>query len=90
VFEEFGGWLGLGVANLVNLLAPGLVLVGGGLADVADLFVDHAHARFSAEVMGAADRPPARLDVATLGSDAGAIGAAMRASPAPLPPFATR
>ena len=90
MLDEFAGWLGLGVANLVNLLDPGLVLVGGGLADVADLFLDQARARFSREVMGSADRPPARLEVATLGSDAGAIGAALRAAPAPLPPFATR
>jgi glucokinase len=90
VFEEFGGWVGLGVANLVNLLDPDLVLVGGGLADVADLFLEHARAAFAGEVMGAADRVPARLEVATLGSDAGAIGAALLAVPAPLPPFAAR
>jgi glucokinase len=90
VFGELGGWLGLGVANLVNLLDPEVVLVGGGLADVHDLFLDHARAAFTDEVMGAADRPRARLEVATLGSDAGAIGAALLAVPPPLPPFAAR
>lgn len=90
VFEELGRWLALGVANLVNLLDPELVLVGGGLADVSDLFLDHARAEMAGEVMGSADRTPTRLEVATLGSDAGAIGAALLAVPSPLPPFATR
>ena len=90
VFERFGWWLALGVANLVNLLDPDLVLVGGGLADVADLYLDHARAALVGEVMGGADRPETRLHVATLGSDAGAIGAALRAVPPALPPFASR
>jgi len=74
----------------VNLLDPELVLVGGGLADVADLFLDHARAGLVREVMGSPDRAPTTLEVATLGSHAGAIGAALLAVPAPLPPFAIR
>jgi glucokinase len=90
VFEELGRWLGLGVANLVNLLDPELVLVGGGLADVADLFLDHAREVVAGQVMGSADRVPALLEAASLGSAAGAIGAALLAVPTPLPPFARR
>jgi len=88
VFDEFGWWVGLGIANLVNVLDPELVLVGGGLADVGHLFVDQARAAFTAQVLGSADRTPTRVEVATLGSDAGAIGAALLAVPPPKPAFA--
>ncbi len=90
VIDEFATWLGIGLANLVTLLDPDLVIVGGGLADVADLYLDRAREVMVAESLGGTSRPPARLEVATLGSDAGVIGAALRAAPLPLPPFATR
>jgi glucokinase len=88
--HELADWLGLGLANLVDLLDPELVLIGGGLADVADLFLDRARAVFSAQVLGGAGRTPTRVEVATLGSEAGVIGAALRVVPPPVPPFATR
>jgi glucokinase len=90
VFEEFSRWLAAGIANLVALLDPELVLIGGGLADVSDLFLDHTRAEFATEVFGGAARTPTRLEIATLGSDAGVIGAALRVVPPPVPPFATR
>jgi glucokinase len=88
VIESFADWLGMGLANLVTLLDPELVVVGGGLADVADLFVDRAREVMVAQSLGSATRPPARLEVATLGSDAGVIGAALVAVPSvgPAPP----
>lgn len=90
VIESFAGWLGLGLANLVTLLDPELVVVGGGLADVADLFLDRAREVMVAQSLGAPTRPPARLEVATLGSDAGVIGAALVAVPPAEPAFARR
>lgn len=90
VIEEFAMWLGLGLANLVTLLDPELVVVGGGLADVGDLFVDRAHEVMVGLALGAPERPPARLEIATLGSDAGVIGAALVAVPPAEPAFARR
>lgn len=90
VIESFADWLGMGLANLVTLLDPELVVVGGGLADVADLFVDRARQAMVAQALGAPTRPPARLEIATLGSDAGVIGAALVAVPPAEPAFARR
>ncbi|MET0227802.1 MAG: ROK family protein, partial [Actinomycetes bacterium] len=78
VIDELADWLASGLANLVALLDPELVLIGGGLADVADLYLDRARAAYDTEVFGGAGRTPTRIEVATLGSDAGAIGAALR------------
>jgi glucokinase len=40
VYLEAGRLLGYGVANLVSLFDPELVLIGGGLARASDLFLD--------------------------------------------------
>ena len=72
------------------VLDPELVLIGGGLADVADLYLERTRTALAGEVFGGPVRNGTRLEVATLGSDAGVIGAALLAVPTPLPPFATR
>ena len=82
VFETFSWWLALGIANLVDLLDPELVLVGGGLADVADLYLERTRALTMEMALGASARTRTRIEVATLGSTAGAIGAALLASSA--------
>lgn len=38
VIEQVGTWIGYGVANLINLLNPERVIVGGGLAKIGEVF----------------------------------------------------
>ncbi len=52
VVAELAGWLGLGLTNLVNLLDPGLVVLGGGLAEMADLFLARVRADVAAGALG--------------------------------------
>jgi glucokinase len=40
VFRKAGAMLGYGIANMVSLLDPQVVIVGGGVAAVADLYLD--------------------------------------------------
>lgn len=40
VFASAGKFLGYGIANMVSLLDPQVVVLGGGLASVAELYVD--------------------------------------------------
>jgi glucokinase len=80
VFQEFSWWLATGIANLVSLLDPEVVLIGGGLADESDLYLERTRAEFATMVMGSRDRTRTRIEVATLGSTAGAIGAALLAA----------
>ena len=40
VFRKAGGMLGYGIANMVSLLDPEVVILGGGMAAVADLYLD--------------------------------------------------
>jgi glucokinase len=80
VVDEFAWWLALGIANLVNALDPELVLVGGGLADESDLFLARTREEVGRMALGASARTGTRIEAATLGSRAGAIGAALVAA----------
>lgn len=78
VFEETGRYLGLACANLINLLNPEAIVVGGGVMASGDLLLGAARE----EVQNRAFRPSA-LDCPIVQSklwpDAGTIGAAMLA-----------
>jgi glucokinase len=76
VLAEVGRRLGEGIAGLVNVLDPQIVVVGGGAVVAGDLLLDPARAAFVDSVEGEEYRPRVPLVAARLGNDAGAVGAA--------------
>lgn len=78
VVDTFCAWVALGLANLTNLLDPGVVVIGGGLAVAPDLFLPLID-RHLTEMLyaGTSLRPHPQLVFASLGPSAGAVGAAM-------------
>lgn len=81
IFETFAWWLALGIANLVNLLDPELIVIGGGLAGADEHLLVPARRSYDELVMGADYRPAVRIELAELGERAGAIGAALLPAP---------
>jgi glucokinase len=79
VIRQFAWWVALGIANLVNVLDSELVLIGGGLVDAGDLLLVPVREAFRGLVLAADHRPPVRIEAALLGSEAGAVGAALLA-----------
>ena len=75
-FEEIGSWLGQGLADLAAVLDPGAFVIGGGVADAGELLLEPARRAFAARLTGASSRPAAEIRVASLGNDAGMVGAA--------------
>ncbi len=76
IFTEVGRRLGEGIAGLVNILDPEIVVVGGGVAEEGDLLLEPARAAYRETVEAPAHRPGVEIVPAALGKDAGAIGAA--------------
>jgi glucokinase len=76
VLSTVGRRLGEGIAGLVNVLDPDVVVVGGGAVASGDLLLGPARTAFAVSVEGAQHRPPVPLLVAELGPMAGAVGAA--------------
>ena len=76
---DVGEWLGRGLASLVAILDPEVIVVGGGVSEAGDLLLDPARRQFAVSVTGADVRPLPRIVPAQMGNDAGVIGAAMLA-----------
>jgi glucokinase len=73
-----GSMLGIGIANLINIFNPEMIVIGGGVKDAWELFIPSAHE----EIMRRAFQIPAeRTQVlpSQLGDDAGMVGAAAAA-----------
>jgi len=73
VVEEAACFLGIALANAVNLADPEIVVLGGGLTEMGEVFFQPARRSFRAQVLPAAVSTP--LLPAQLGYDAGVIGA---------------
>jgi glucokinase len=73
--EETARHLGLGIANLVSVLNPEMIVLGGGIMQAADLFLPTIR-----RVMAIWAQPVAaqqvRIEPTQLGEDAGLLGAA--------------
>jgi glucokinase len=74
-FASVGDWLGVGLANLVAVLDPEVVVVGGGVSAAGDRLLDPARGALRRALVGAGHRvvPPVRQ--ARYGPEAGAVGA---------------
>jgi len=75
VLREVGRYLGIGIANLVNILNIDAVIIGGGLVGAWDMFIEE----LTTEAKKAAFKPLVenlRILRSTLTKEAGAIGAA--------------
>lgn len=75
LWEEVGEALGLAVANVVNVLDPDVVVLGGGVMQAAELLVPSLRQAAAEHSMPALERPVAIVP-AGLGPDTGVVGAA--------------
>ena len=76
LLADLGAWIGEGVASVAAILDPELIVLGGGVSEAGALLIDPALAAFRRQLTGRGHRPEARFALATLGNDAGMIGAA--------------
>ncbi|MHB8274376.1 MAG: ROK family glucokinase [Dermatophilaceae bacterium] len=76
LLSDLGTWIGEGAASVAAILDPELVVLGGGVAEAGGLLIDPAVAAFRRHLTGRGHRPEARFALASLGNDAGMIGAA--------------
>ena len=75
VFEETGYYLGLCVTNLINLLNPEMVVIGGGIAQAGDIILDPIRRTVTATAIRSLSRT-CRIVPAELGDNAGIFGGA--------------
>jgi glucokinase len=76
VFAEVGRRLGEGIAGLINILDPDMVVVGGGVITAGEMLLEPARQAARWAVEAPDHRPEVPIVAAALGNDAGAVGAA--------------
>ena len=76
LFERLAEPLGTGIASLVAVLDPTIVVLGGGVSEAGELLLAPARRSLERQLSGRGHRPAPELRLAALGNDAGLIGAA--------------
>ena len=73
IFRRMGVYLGIGLANLINILNPEIIVIGGGVVNGWALFEKHMHQQVEERAF-----PLLRVKIvrAKCGDDAGLLGAA--------------
>lgn len=77
VLKWFTKYLGEGVLDVINMLQPEVVCIGGGISKAADLFLPQVEKYVAENVYSKDSARNTQLLAAKLGNDAGIIGAAM-------------
>ena len=81
ILDDAGRALGAGIANLIALLDPDLVIVGGGvMVGAGDQLLARALVEIEGRLEGAEHRRPTPLVAGEFGFFAGAVGAALLAA----------
>ena len=75
-YDEFGYYLGVSLANVVNLLDPEIIIVGGGVIESSDLFLARAK-KIMRQYIKLPKSKIVKIVKSKLGANAGAIGAAL-------------
>lgn len=74
IAEEFGEYLGKGLANVADVTNPEVFVIGGGVSKAGQVIIDYGQKNFKKYVFHACR--DARFVLAKLGNDAGIYGAA--------------
>ncbi|MDP3011625.1 MAG: ROK family protein, partial [Candidatus Hydromicrobium sp.] len=74
VVEETGKYLGIGIAYIVNIINPEMVILGGGMANAGNLIFEPVR-KYAREHSFTAAMEGVKIVPAALGVNAGAIGA---------------
>lgn len=75
-FGQVGHWLGTGLADMVQILDPQVLVVGGGVIEAGDLLMQPTRLAFTSALAQRGRLPVADVRPALMGNTAGLIGAA--------------
>lgn len=76
IFKIMGEYLGIGLSSVVNLLNPEKIIIGGGVADAGDIFLNPVRETIKSRAMEISGNA-VQVVPAELGNRAGVIGASL-------------
>jgi glucokinase len=75
-FDEFGDILGVALANIVNLIDPEIIVIGGGVIESSELFLSRVRKTMK-DLVESTESKKIKVVKSKLGPLSGAIGAAL-------------
>ena len=75
VIREFAENVSIGLADLVYILDPEIIVLGGGLVGLGEMLCNTVESALAVRILGGDHRPAVPVVLAKLGARAGAIGA---------------
>jgi glucokinase len=75
-FDQIGYWLGTGLADLVQVLDPQVLVIGGGVVEAGDLLLAPVRRNFDEALAQRGRLPVGEVRPALMGNKAGVVGAA--------------
>ena len=78
IVAEAGEYLGIAIANLINVVNPGMIVIGGGISRMGDLFLEPIRHSARNRSLTAAVKD-LRITAATLGRRSTSMGAVVQA-----------
>jgi glucokinase len=89
LLSDLGYWVGIGIASLIAVVDPELIVLAGGLADSGDLLLAPLRRSLDQHIYARGSRSAPPVVISVLGLDAGLIGAAaLCLRPSSEPPYA--
>jgi glucokinase len=79
LLDAFAADVAVGLTNLIYVLDPARIVLGGGLVEIGEPLRAHVQAQVDATTLGGAYRPDVPVALADLGARSAALGAAMLA-----------
>lgn len=79
VVERYLNYLAEGIENIVNVFRPQAVLIGGGISAEGEALTLPLQEMVDTKILGRGRYAPVKIRAASLGNDAGLVGAAMLA-----------
>lgn len=76
IIDWYVKYLACGICNLANIFRPEVVMLGGGVSEQGERLTNPLQKRVDAQLFGGTQFAPVKVVKATLGSRAGAFGAA--------------
>lgn len=76
IFDDYTRYFAYGIVNLVNIIDPEVIILGGGVSRAGDFLLDKIKKEVAPRVF-CKQAPYAEILVSEMGNDAGVIGAAM-------------
>ena len=77
IFKEYGKYLGIGLSNVINLIDPDIIVIGGGISKTWPYFLVETKKEIKKRMISSVSKKYIKVEISKLGELAGVIGAGL-------------